>query len=366
MVTYFEVPTLSTAYILAGAQARASAQNSAGGVKGRRIEIIGCNTKFDLAASEACARSAVSMNVDGFIHGAPLVAAPVGSGIFTGVSDTTTVLPILAGGGIPFFGTFLTAGGPEATSPNSFPYSSTNVSIAGVAVAMANEGCRRMAFLGTTVGREPFRRGLASKGLEPAFEALFAQIDPAAIMPVLAQRNVDCVYLGTLESGIRNFVLAAERAGQSFRVGWVNDFVSEKGLASLGPSIDGAIVSNTTRSGFDLSDPAVRQYRAELDSFNKGIRYDTGGFGVWGATDLLMQAMRGINGDVTAASTLSALRSFKGVTALFGPVDFTNELRDPLFRRMFIANAFTYRIVNAKPVLVDAPLDLRSLFDKVP
>jgi hypothetical protein len=174
---------------------------------------------------------------------------------------------------------------------------------------------------------------------------------------------VDCVYLGALEPTIKVFVDAAERAGQKFRFGWVNDLVSERGLVTIGPSLDGAIVSASSRSAYDLLDAAVRQYRTELDAYNAGIRYDTGAFTVWGATDLLLQAMRGIDGEVNAASTLAALRSFKANTAMFGAVDFTKPLGNPLFGRMFITNAFTYRVVNGRVQRIGEPLNLRPLFD---
>ena len=365
MVPYFELTTVDTRYILAAAQARAAAQNAAGGIKGRQVEIVPCDMKFDLAASEACARLAVTSKVDAFGPGVSLVAPPPSSGSPVGVADTATVIPILAAGGIPWLGALMGAGNQEATNPAAFPIGATVVGNAGEAVAMVNQGCRRIAFLGSPLGRDPFRRGLASKGQEPVFEGLFPQGDPAPAIGALAARNVDCVYLGALESGIRTFVDTADRAGVQLRYGWFNDFVSERGLAQLGPLLDGSIVSGYTRSSLDLSDPAVRQYRSELDRYYPGRRYDSGGFGAWGGIDLLLQAMQGIEGDVNANSVMKALRSFKGNTALFGPVDFTRELANPDYRRMSVANAFSYRIFNAKPIRIGEPFDVSAVFEKV-
>ncbi len=365
MVTYIDTVSTNTQFILAAAKARAEAQNAAGGVKGRKVEIVPCNMKFDLAASEACARLAVSSKVDAYIAAAPLVAAPPSAGLPGGVSDTATVIPILADGGVPWLGAFLTAGGLEASSPVAFPISSAVVSVAGAAIALVNDGCRRIAFLGGAVGREPFRKGLASKGMEPVFEGLFSFSDPAAVIPALAARSVDCIYLGALDTGIKTFVEAADRAGQAFRYAWVNDLVSERTLAQLGPTLDGSIVSGSSRSGMDLSDPSVRQYRTELDKNYRGQKYDSGGFIIWGGVDMVMQVARGIDGDVNAATLLKAFRTFKGTTVLFGPIDFTRELGNPQYRRMFMTNAFTYRIVLAKPVRTGEPLNLAPVFDKV-
>ena len=80
---------------------------------------------------------------------------------------------------------------------------------------------------------------------------------------------------------------------------------------------------------------------------------------------MVMQVARGIDGDVNAATLLKAFRTFKATTALFGPIDFTRELGNPQYRRMFMTNAFTYRIVLAKPVRTGEPLNLAPLFDKV-
>ena len=66
-------------------------------------------------------------------------------------------------------------------------------------IALVNQGCRRIAFLGPPLSRDPFRRGLASKGQEPVFEGLFPFGDPAPAISAFAARNVDCVYLGALE-----------------------------------------------------------------------------------------------------------------------------------------------------------------------
>ena len=177
---------------------------------------------------------------------------------------------------------------------------------------------------------------------------------------------MDCVYLGALESNIRTFVDTADRAGVQLRYGWYNDLVSERGLAQLGPLFDGSIVTGYTRSSLDLSDPAVRQYRSELDRYYPGRRYDSGGFGAWGGIDLLLQAMQGIDGDVYADSVMKALRSFKGNTALFGPVDFTRELANPDYRRMSVANAFSYRICNGKPIRIGEPVDISAVLEKAP
>ncbi len=364
MVPYFEITTIDTRYLLAAAQARAAAQNAEGGIKGRQVEIVPCDMKFDLAASEACARLAVSSKVDAFGPGISLVAAPLSAASPVGVYDTPTVIPILAAGGIPWLGTLSGAGTQEATNPAAFPIGAGVISTAGEAIAMVNQGCRRIAFLGGLFGRDPFRRGLASKGQEPVFEGLFPQGDPAPAISALAARNVDCVYLGALENGIRTFVDTADRAGVQLRYGWGNDLVSERGLAQLGPLIDGSIVTGYARSSLDLSDPAVRQYRSELDRYYPGRRYDSGGFAEWGGIDILLQAMQGIDGDVNANSVMKALRSFKGNTALFGPVDFTREHPNPDYRRMSVANAFSYRIFNGKPIRIGEPIDVSAVFEK--
>ena len=155
-------------------------------------------------------------------------------------------------------------------------------------------------------------------------------------------------------------VNAAEQAGQRFRMGWVAELVSERGLALLGPSSDGSVAVGTTPLVFDAVDPAARAYRQEQDRYQPGRHYD--GYSTWGAIDVLATAMRSIDGEVTPGSTLSALRSFKADTKVWGRVDFTKERANPAYRRLFTTNASVYRILNGRPLHVD-PIDLTSLFD---
>ncbi len=365
MVTYTETVTNTDRTPLAAVQARAAVQNAAGGIKGRRIEIVPCNVRFDLTAAQECARRAVAEKVVAFLHGTGGgVAAPPGSPV-PFANDSAVIIPPLAEAGIPWLGLFLTAGGVEATNPVAFPAAAIPVAIAGVATAMVNEGCSRIAFLGGQFSREPFRRGLAAKGKEPVFEANFPRVDPPSVIPTLIARNVDCTLIGSTEPEMLSLIEATERAGQKMRFAWLDGLISERGLARLGPTIDGSISAGNIRSIIDVTDPAVRKYRSELDRFYPGISYSSSGFGFWGGADLLFNQWRNIQGDITAASTLAALRTMKGETAVFGTLDFTSELRDPQYRRMFMTTVFTYRMLNGKPVQT-AEVDLRSLFDKAP
>ena len=256
---------------------------------------------------------------------------------------------------------FITAGGPEATSAVAFPFGSSVVSLEGAAVAMVNEGCRRIARLGTPNGGDSFQKGLASKGVELLFDALTPS-DPAPVIAALVARNVDCLYIGGAEASIRNVILAADQAGRSFRYAWLGEFVSTNAMALLGPSIDNALIISNTPIGFDTTDPTVRQFRSELDQYYPGQKY-ANGLAPWGNVDLLIQVMKTIDGDINAPSVLNALRGFKGNTKLYGPVDLTKERANKAYQRLFVANAFVYHVVNAKPVRFGEPLNLSALLD---
>jgi ABC-type branched-subunit amino acid transport system substrate-binding protein len=366
LVTYRETVNDNTFNVLAAVQARVAVLNAGGGINGRRIEIITCNTRFELSGSQECARRAVAEKVALFFHAAGgTVAAPAGSPI-PFANDSSVIMPILSQAGIAWVGPFIAPGGEDATNPVAFPIGSLPAAVAGVAIALVKQGCSRIAFAGAQLGgRESFRRGLASVGRESVFETVFPRADPASLIPALVARNVDCLFAGSTESEMRTLITALDRSGSRIRLAWVDGVISERGMTLLGPSIDGSIVSSMGRSSLDPSDPIVKQYRNELDAFNRGVSYDQFGYQAWAATDLAIKAMAGISGEVNADSTLAALRRLKTNSPVFGPLDFTRDLADPLYRRMFTTNVAAYKIVNGRYAL-DSEFDLRSLFDKKP
>jgi ABC-type branched-subunit amino acid transport system substrate-binding protein len=366
MVTYRETVNDNTFKVLAGARARVAAVNADGGLRGRRIEIVTCNTRFELSGAQDCARQAVAEKVAVFVHAAGgTVAAPPGSPV-PFANDSTVVMPILAQAGIPWVGAFIQPGGEDATNPIAFPIGSFPAGVAGAGIAMVKQGCARVAFAGSQLGlRESFRRGLASVGREPVFETIFPRADPSSLIPALVARNVDCLFFGSTESEMRSLIDGLDRTGSRVRLAWIDGAIGERGMAQLGPAIDGSIVVSLGTSSLDLSSPIVQKYRNELDALDRGVSYDQFGFGIWAMTDLVLTTMADIPGDVTAASTLTALRNLKVNAPGFGPLDFTRQLADPLYRRMFTTNVVTYKIVNARYVR-DSELDLRALFDKAP
>ena len=104
VVTYAETVNFSpgTRSAFRAAQARAAAQNEGGGIKGRNVEVIGCNTKLDEATSEACARQAVLLKADAFIAG-QAISLPA-NGNPQGVPDAPHTLPVMQQAGVAWFG----------------------------------------------------------------------------------------------------------------------------------------------------------------------------------------------------------------------------------------------------------------------
>ncbi len=85
VIADLETPVQALPQIVTGAQAAANQVNAAGGVNGRKIEILSCNTQGNPNVSASCAREAVSDHV----------AAVVGLLSIT----SSSVIPILAAAG---------------------------------------------------------------------------------------------------------------------------------------------------------------------------------------------------------------------------------------------------------------------------
>jgi branched-chain amino acid transport system substrate-binding protein len=120
--------------IAAAANARVSYINAHGGINGRQVKLISCNTKTDPNVATQCARQAVSEKV----------AAVVG----LTSNNEQQILPILQSAGIPAIGTVVFSGA-AGSSPVNFGFNSGVVgAFAGGAELLAAQGAKKITFLG--------------------------------------------------------------------------------------------------------------------------------------------------------------------------------------------------------------------------
>src|SRR5262249_50082610 len=115
-----------------GAIAAAKSINAAGGIKGRPVEIIRCDTKADPNVATECGRTAVSQGV----------VAMVGNLTIFG----NRFMPLMAQHNIPSSGRARAAAAADFTSPASLPVGGgAPVQFAGLAAALAEAGPKKIA-----------------------------------------------------------------------------------------------------------------------------------------------------------------------------------------------------------------------------
>jgi ABC-type branched-subunit amino acid transport system substrate-binding protein len=145
-----------------GAQAAAVAVNGRGGIHGRRLVVLPCDTRNRPEDAEACAQEAVDREM----------VATVGS--FT--DHGGVVVPLLEDEGIAHVGVFPVSG-PDFDSPISFPLVGGSPTVlVGMGAVLADHGARRVFVVHPegTAGEAAatlVRIGLRNRGLDPAASA---------------------------------------------------------------------------------------------------------------------------------------------------------------------------------------------------
>lgn len=188
--------------------------NSNGGVNGRALSVLTCDTRGDSRTAEACAREAVRSKVSAVV------------GRFAAPGERT--LPILAAAGIADIGPNRPAD-DEFSNPISFPIlGGIAVEVTGAAHAAASQNCQRVTMLvQDTLSPAPLTRyaraGLATgTGTLTSVAVLPGQ--PSGPGPTLAQ---------TLPAGDCALVIADEETTE-YVLSWVEQNHSTQRLFTLG------------------------------------------------------------------------------------------------------------------------------------
>ena len=307
------IPALQLPEIVPSLTAAADAVNAAGGINGRKLQVIGCNTRFDPNATLECARKAVSDHV----------VAAVG-----GVAYFQTIFPTLEKAGIAWLGGFGTLA-QELQSPVSFPVGGGDPGwIYGQAKLLADKGVKHPAF----VACQPaacqfefpiFKSAWAKYGTGPIKTVTVPdnQTDLSSIAASLISGGIDGVATGEYAS--ENAQLIKELRQQGFT----------GPIVVNAPNLNASIVKGLGKSGtanlFTIGNelppstqnaaasPAVKNYLAQMHQYAPSTLLDELSTNAWAAGQVFIQAAKRIKGDVNADSFLSEL---KGTTSA-NPID---------------------------------------------
>lgn len=310
----------------AGAQAAAEAINKRGGIKGRRIQILTCNTQSNANVAVGCAREAASENV----------AAVVGH-----ISTLSTLeIPILAQAGIPNVG-FQTSGNAiDWTNPYVFPFvgGSTGAYLS-IPFAMKKLGKQRFvityqdvpsAATNAKLARNAAR--VAGLNVAAAFVLPGATTDFSPYVQKLREANADSVMMINSPGVSGGLIRAATAFG--VRPLWSHNTgsIGEPEAAQIGAPSEGMLLGGIYPSFRDTNLAGIKRFVADMQAAGKAsdeINLKPLGINAWLSVYAVAEAAKWTRGTVNAASLTRAMRNRKKAVNLFGLVSWKPGVRGP-------------------------------------
>ena len=296
----------------AGAPAAVTYLNAHGGINGKKINLITCDTDGTPATSVACANRFVQEKVAVVVQGIDL--------------GSDSAVPILEGAGIPLVGH--TGFGPvQSNSSHAFFFGAApGAYTAGPAVVVAeNMGLKSLAF--TNIDAPP-ARAYTKIALEPVVKNLGLDLDvsyyPASapnyssVMASLLAKRPDAVLIIGPEQVCTGMLQAAKSLGFKGKIlaGSCTAFIKADPA-----SAEGAFTASDLYQAGDDTLPADK--KAELAIFDgamaKNEKYKDGfSQNSFSATMDLATVLKTTNGDYSSTAILEALRNVRDMSSFMG------------------------------------------------
>jgi ABC-type branched-subunit amino acid transport system substrate-binding protein len=311
--------------------AAVKAVNAAGGVKtadgkAHRLETVVCENENDRATTADCARQFVREGI----------AYAIGGATFA-----DEFVPIIQEAGIPFFSpTLLSTGSVEGSAPNTYILGFTLGLFQGLVEQLVQADYKKI--VGVAQGQ-----GVAIGGLtEPIAEAAGATLEIVEAplenpnwsqVVEQATEDADVIMLVFPEQQAKAFLDAYTQAGKDIPVTSVigivtNDLIEVTGAASS--PLTGGLVT-----GF-FPPPEAKawaDFRKGMKKYAKSTQLEPAGQNAWLAIQLASEIMKGIDGDVTAASFTAAVDGTTSIPTLGGklPPGLSFQQPEGIFPRIF-------------------------------
>lgn len=303
MVVFDQSPEL-----VDGAIAAAEAVNRAGGLGGRPIEVVPCDTKTDPNEAAGCGRRAVDEGVVSLVGSLTPLAG--------------SFMPTLAENKIPSVGN-LPVTPDDFTSPASFPIDGGLVTIsAGLGDAMALDGATKISVVRVDLPlagaiRQFANAGLARHDLEVVNDISVPQGAPdmAPYVAAALADGADALLVGLFGQDATNFLVALRQQDSNVKVGLVTTDLDGI-ISALESEAEGMIVTSPVlpRSS---EDPAVAEYLADIEAAGFD---DPGNYRInaYAATMAFAEIARDLP-EITSTAVFDALSTATGVSIGLSP-----------------------------------------------
>lgn len=339
-----------------GAKAAVEAINKDGGINGKNVEMVFCNTRGEANQAMACARE---MDEKG-------VVATVGRiDIFAPQS-----FPILEAAGIPDIGTVSTGAEIDFQSPMSFPLHGGNFgAYTSLPHAFKADGDKSMVVasidlpIGITQGQyaEKVGKGIGLD-VKPMIKIPSQGVtDYSPYVQQIADSGADSAIVALGPAPFQAFVKAADGLGLKARIAGTAFTFGQSEAAGVGELANNMLVSAPFPSVDDRGNPGIAEYHRQLDEAgvedSESMRRFAG-LNAWLAMHAAAKVARTIEGEITRESMVKALRGTTDLD-LFGLITYSPATLDTDLAK----NAFArfpkepYHALTFKsPTMVDAGL----------
>ena len=298
-------PTASYPEVQQDTQAAVTAINKAGGIDGKKVVDIFCNSKGDVNQAETCAREAVQEHV----------AATVGD---IDLFDAQT-MPQFAAAGIPVVGPWSDGDSSDFTSSDSFPLNSGSFGgyLATVS-AMKKSGIKKVAVVALDFPIALTQAAAAEKvikadGLTPAGGIIKIPLEGVTDYSPYAQQIKSSGATGVVAYIGPGAFTGLQKAYQALGIKVTTGVCEICGVSSPGLLVGGPYPLAT-----DTSNPGIATFNKELvaDGQSKVSPTDDNvysGLNAWLAMHAVADVAKTIKGSVTNASLRQALQHTSGL-----------------------------------------------------
>jgi ABC-type branched-subunit amino acid transport system substrate-binding protein len=345
------------------AEAYASWVNKNGGVGGRELDMIFCDTEGTSTGAAHCAQQAVSEGVVAVIGGFLL--------------NPQAMFPVLEQANIAWLGSL---GGfqEEYSQKMLFPTLGLAALEAGGSYQAAKEGCEHLTIVNPEVPGDELteslnRNGFVAGGGDAANWRIIRYAPTTTdLAPTAAEatKGSDCIY-GYFPSPVMPAWLEALKSvgGTQRIVGYVGE-ISEATAKKFAPQLKGSIAASAYQNW--KTDPGFADFRKGLQEVDAPDELDYGwtGQATWVSYVQFNEIAAGIEGEITPDNFYEAASNANHVEAggLTAPLDFTKEftgLKGEIPRN-FNPYAVLGTFKNGGPVLQPGFEDMTSVIDGEP
>jgi ABC-type branched-subunit amino acid transport system substrate-binding protein len=287
-------PLSSPAYQIpqykAGLEAAMAAINAAGGVKGRKLTLSVCDTKFTANGEVACARAIVAAKPA--VSVAPFLVA----------DGTGAAWPILLKAGIPAIGQ---QGGSavEMNSANVFPLGSAFMGpFVGMAEAIERSGAKKIVLLrddpnpAGPIISQLITGGLNARGITDVRDVVGSTASDPTFATAAAQATsggTDGIVINAAPQNVATIVKALRAGGYNETIAVPSLLFPPQVIQALGSAAEGVIVDSALRFVNDTGNAGIALYLAQMKKYQPKAVIDDASLQGWSAMHLFAKAAAG-------------------------------------------------------------------------